>query len=647
MSDQHSEKPDDYDAIFGSDEAEAEVIDAETVESRIDDYEDIDDGDEDAGIFANEASASRKKGGISSAIVLLSVATLAFGGVGAYFALSGSEAVAPEVPVVALPVTEKVLAQADTPIPAPAEAPETAPASDLPTGDQVETPEEPAAPVESAAVVNAEQEVPAEMPPMDTGLAENTSEKEVPVEPVQQEMVAIIPPEQVAPDTVPPSPATDKPTVPASEATVPPSGTAPAEIPATETVPTLPPQGQAEIKLAEPIAPDAVPATSATEEATKAMDVPAVSVSETNKATLSPEVTVAEKDSATGDANKDIGVPPVVAADNAVIDVTNGSVPSSDITEARITPTAVPDSGVKASVIDVPNAEVDVPPVTELAKADTAKTGDKKAAVPTPAKKAEKDDIVLDDNPAEENVPKTVYYDAPSGRILGDLPAPSLNLPKNAKESMIVVNSNGGKVTSSKSAVETTDLESKIIAAGRALKLERYDAAKEMYDDLYRLNPKDGRILMGRAVLFQKIGNNDKAIATYEEILNVNPENTEAIVNLTGLIRKQYPAVALNKLLDLKQKFPENPAVLAQLGVAYADSQNYESAIDSLRQAVRFDPRNAKHYFNMAIVAERMNDRKAAINYYEKALEVDAIYGAGRSLSRDVIYDRLTRLRGE
>ena len=57
------------------------------------------------------------------------------------------------------------------------------------------------------------------------------------------------------------------------------------------------------------------------------------------------------------------------------------------------------------------------------------------------------------------------------------------------------------------------------------------------------------------------------------------------------------------------------------------------------------EPNNAQHYFNMAIVAERAVILPKRSNSM-KSLEVDAIHGGGASVPREVIYDRLTRLRG-
>ncbi len=241
--------------------------------------------------------------------------------------------------------------------------------------------------------------------------------------------------------------------------------------------------------------------------------------------------------------------------------------------------------------------------------------------------------------PAEKS--ETVYYDSPSGKTLKDIPPPRMDPKRGDGESIIIVN--GADVSDS---IQTQTLDSQVVAAGRALKLGRLDAALEMFEDLYRQNPRDSRILMGRAVALQKLGNEESAISAYEELLRLDQDNPDAVVNLAGLIRKKYPAVALGKLLDLRQKYPDNAGIAAQIGVAYADSGNLQDAYKYLSMASGLKPNDPQHYYNMAVVAERAGELKKAISLYEKALEVDAVHGTGRGISRDKIYDRLARLRG-
>lgn len=194
-------------------------------------------------------------------------------------------------------------------------------------------------------------------------------------------------------------------------------------------------------------------------------------------------------------------------------------------------------------------------------------------------------------------------------------------------------------------AKKESDPEAMLVSANRALKLKRYDAAVEMFEQLYDHNNRDPRILMGLAVALQHAGRDESSLMVYDELLDIAPGNREAIVNMLGLLRKQYPSVAVRRLLDLQNEYPNDPMIAAQLGVTRADMRDYDEAEKYLGIAISLEPHNAQHYLNMAVVADRQGNKTNAVSYYEEALQVDAVYGNGRSIQREVIYDRLSVLR--
>jgi len=187
--------------------------------------------------------------------------------------------------------------------------------------------------------------------------------------------------------------------------------------------------------------------------------------------------------------------------------------------------------------------------------------------------------------------------------------------------------------------------ESLMISASRALKLGRYEAAIEMYDSLYSRNPKDPTILLGRAVSYQKAGRSEMALKAYDELLSVDKGNQGALLNMLGLLREQYPEVALRRLINLHEQYPDNAGIVAQMGLTEAELGHADDALRYLGMAASLEPKNAQHLFNMGIVADRKGDRVQAIKLYEQALEVDSVYGGGRSVPREQIYDRLSVLR--
>ena len=201
------------------------------------------------------------------------------------------------------------------------------------------------------------------------------------------------------------------------------------------------------------------------------------------------------------------------------------------------------------------------------------------------------------------------------------------------------------KLVVAKKTHNAGEQEALLASANRALDLDRYDAALDLFDRLYAKNKRDPRILMGRAIAQQKTGKNDVAIMTYEELLKIQPNNTEAIVNMMGLIQATYPEVALRRLSDLQMKYPNNDVIVAQLGMAFANSGSTNEAIRALTTAASINPHNAQHLYNIAVVSDRAGNKTQAIKYYEDALQTDAVYGESKSVPREQIYDRLSRLR--
>lgn len=190
------------------------------------------------------------------------------------------------------------------------------------------------------------------------------------------------------------------------------------------------------------------------------------------------------------------------------------------------------------------------------------------------------------------------------------------------------------------------DPEGMIAAANKALELGRNETALEMFEKMYRKNKRDERILMGRAVAFQKLGRRDDAIRAYDELLALNPNNADVATNMLGLVQQQNPSVALQRLLQLRARYPENATVVAQTGLANASVGNLEEGLRYLSIAASLEPGNSRHYFNMGIISEKMGKPDLAIAAYEKALTVDATSDDDKNrIDRDVVYDRLSVLR--
>ncbi len=192
---------------------------------------------------------------------------------------------------------------------------------------------------------------------------------------------------------------------------------------------------------------------------------------------------------------------------------------------------------------------------------------------------------------------------------------------------------------------EADTKEAHLVAAERAMKLGRNDSSLDLFDTLYAKNKKDPRVLMGRAVVLQKLGRFDEAMAMYEELAKVVPDNIEVKVNMLGLLSTRFPSIALRRLLELRKENTSHVGLASQIAVCYAALGDAQEALRYMGAAASMEPHNANHLYNMAIVADRAGDKKQAVSYYEKALEVDSVHGGGRTIPRETVYERLAQIR--
>lgn len=183
-------------------------------------------------------------------------------------------------------------------------------------------------------------------------------------------------------------------------------------------------------------------------------------------------------------------------------------------------------------------------------------------------------------------------------------------------------------------------------ASKKAINMGMYDSAIQMLEPLRAKNIKNPRVLMGLAVAYQKTGKEDLSVEIYKEILELHPDNVEAQVNMLGMMHKKYPEFVVSSLEKLHQEQPSNPIIVAQIGMIAAELGDYKKSMKYLGLAASLEPNNPLHYYNLAIIADRNGKISDAISLYEKALEIDAIHGMGKSIPRTAVYDRLAVIKG-
>ncbi len=218
------------------------------------------------------------------------------------------------------------------------------------------------------------------------------------------------------------------------------------------------------------------------------------------------------------------------------------------------------------------------------------------------------------------------------GVIDGDAPiaplgqGPNRSSTLNELEKPAVIRDLNPKYFVLKRSRGSNSVDARLSAARRALSEGRYATALEMFQDLRSDKPKDSRVLMGLAIAYQRSGDTASALKTYEKTLKRDPKNLDALTNMLGVLRKESPRFAADKLQQLRGSYPGNAGVAGQLGSAYGDLNEYGKAIKYLNIASSLDDKNVGYIFNRAVIYDRMGKKSSAAHLYREALN---LYYAG------------------
>lgn len=381
--------------------------------------------------------------------------------------------------------------------------------------------------------------------------------------------------------------------------------------------------------LAPPVSDMAGPAASMTDPAASVAD-PAASMAGADPAPLPGDIAPP--------ADLTVADGAIPAAPEATMPPPDGTVLTAPDGTASAVPAVSPvtDAALAAPPDDLPmpqNANDGSQPAAPAT--DTAQADDAGKTAPTAAEMAIVQNGAVMDQLSQPNGAQIVAQampDAvpalPSGQVQDAIVRP---LPKQ----YLIVKKNH----------DAEDIDSRLTSARQALVQHRNSAALELFNELYKDYPRDRRVLMGRAVALQKLNDYGGALAAYEEVLNVEPQNLEALTNMLGLLKAQDPALAVQKLGELQEAYPYNADIAAQLAVAHAGQGSYQEAQRYLDLADALKPGSASVLYNRAVLYDKMGRRTEAADLYRRIVRMSTEGKLDQSLPIEAIKSRLATMR--
>jgi len=134
-----------------------------------------------------------------------------------------------------------------------------------------------------------------------------------------------------------------------------------------------------------------------------------------------------------------------------------------------------------------------------------------------------------------------------------------------------------------------------------------------------------------KAIFFSKMKEYDKAVQEYETIIQLDPQNTLAYLQLGNIaaIQRQYKR-AINAYKQVITLQSNNFAAHYQLGLLYADKKEYDRAIFYLLKAQKIESRNSRVYYHLGLVYSAKDDYNKAIDAFKNCIERDPYHYKAR-----------------
>ncbi len=177
------------------------------------------------------------------------------------------------------------------------------------------------------------------------------------------------------------------------------------------------------------------------------------------------------------------------------------------------------------------------------------------------------------------------------------------------------------KISRSQSSADVNQTVNEAYAAYRRGDLEQ---AQTLYQDVLTDNPDERNALLGLGAIAVQQGRFDAAYRYYADILRQNPSDRAAGAALISMQQQSDPASSEARIKRMLADEPDAGYLHQALGNIYAQNQRWPQAQQAYFDAYSYDSDNADYAYNLAVSLDQMDQAKAALEYYVRALELAA-----------------------
>ena len=181
-----------------------------------------------------------------------------------------------------------------------------------------------------------------------------------------------------------------------------------------------------------------------------------------------------------------------------------------------------------------------------------------------------------------------------------------------------------------------------------SLRANRLEDAGNWYEKAFKVNPNLQDAHANAGVVYDRLGQSDRAIQHWQTAVRLNPEDVQARSLLAaGYLNKQRYEQAIAEYRQVLQRRSDDAASWVNLGFAQEKLTRFDEALASYQRAIRSNPNatvGATAHNNLGAIYQRRNEREKARQNYQRALQLDPNFqDARRNLEQLGQLERQTR----
>jgi tetratricopeptide (TPR) repeat protein len=159
------------------------------------------------------------------------------------------------------------------------------------------------------------------------------------------------------------------------------------------------------------------------------------------------------------------------------------------------------------------------------------------------------------------------------------------------------------------------------------LYLSKHQESIDFANRMLKLDPRDDRPFVIKALAHKQLGDTAKAIHNYLQAITENPDNFDAYIELGVLHFGKKDQLAEKYFLAALSIRPDDVLALYDLGLFYQENDKLNEALETYVRLLKVDSAYSHAYYNMGYIQyQHLQLYNEALVNFEKAVKADPRY---------------------